>query len=439
MKKLFFFLSCMLYADVPKTPPIGTALPGTVIEQTIGGDDGGDFIDPNLQNRDIVGVADFDDDGDVDVIRFSPSLQKLEIFRNDGKGNFTAGQKLPSLIPKYLRKAGMKMFDVLFADFNADGRMDLLLGVSMTAKSGRVFSTHVIAKNTGNARFRTSPLNKSSLGKHDVNQVIQFADWDDDGDLDVFYAGHWRMNRKGVLVNRERSFHSLVQVPDALGSPTTLVSNYRFGDLNGDGLLDCLSGMVEYVSPQSLDEPLGSTNMRLYFGLSKSDERMPWSDFVTLPINQFFTDALGNPTTGYGHALFDVDLDGDLDVLVHTSDGADEIGNPGYHTKVLLNQGRINQDPSNWPSLRLESTEVMRQFVTDYNGDGIIDLCGLDSFLSPSASGPILHEGHGFLGDLNLYSVTILAMTDIDVDRDADILYRNSNDGSLYWVKNPIR
>ena len=424
----------MLQADVPQSPPIGTALLGTVVEQP-----SGDFFNPNPEDRGIVGVADCDDDGDMDVIRFSPSLQKLEIFRNDGKGNFTEGQKLPSLIPKYLRKAGMKMFDVQFADFNADGRMDLLLGVSMTAKSGRVFSTHVIAKNTGNARFRTPPLNKSSLGKHDVNQVIQFADWDDDGDLDVFYAGHWRMNRKGVLENRERPFHSLVQAPDAFGNPATLVSNYRFGDLNGDGLLDCLSGMVEYVPPSVPYDYYGSTKMRLYYGQAKRDRRAPWSDFSTISINQLFSDALGNPTTGYGHALFDVDLDGDLDVLVHASDDADEIGNPGYHTKVLFNQGRGNQDPSNWPSLRLESSEVMRQFLTDFNGDGVIDLCGVDSFLSPSVNGPILHEGYGFFGDWNLYYVDIIAMADIDGDRDADILYRNTREGSLYWVKNPIR
>jgi FG-GAP-like repeat len=389
------------------------------------------------------GVGDFDNDGDLDIVTGWDRQQRFLLMRNDGKGNFSDAEALPSLIPSSLQRLGCKIFDAHFADFDQDGITDFLVGVEVTNRMGRPLSTHVIARNSGNAKFQLSLSRRISLGRHGVNQVREFADWDDDGDLDVFYANHWRMNQKGFLENLERPFVNPIFARDALGSSTSLLSALRFGDLNGDGLTDCLANFGEYVPPvESESRSNGSTKMRLYYGNSGRDLRKPLSSFATLPINQLFKDALGNPTTKFPPSLFDADLDGDLDLLALTSDESDEsdeLGNPSLYTKILLNPGSENQDITSWPTMRLNTVDAMRGFKSDYDGDGVVDLCSANSFIRPTHTGPVVSDGYRFSGEIGTNDDFIVAIADFDGDQDADILYRDPSNQSLFLVRNTLR
>jgi hypothetical protein len=151
------------------------------------------------------------------------------------------------------------------------------------------------------------------------------------------------------------------------------------------------------------------------------------------------TDALGNPTTSRPPILFDINRDGYVDILAEVWDSSDPLGNPLKHMRILWNQGRKNQNISSWPMLRVESTDVMAGFRADYDGNGTIDLCGPHGYLSADKVGPILSSWHDFAGGIDIEHAQVIAMDDMDGDKDADILYFDSYTGIVYLVRNQLR
>ena len=404
--------------------------PANRSSNTIGGD--GDSSPWNSGNQ-IHSVVDFDNDGDLDFISGLNREQRLRLYLNDGKANFAPGKVMPSLIPPDLEKLGVNITSIKFADFNLDKRMDILLGVSHRRPGGQVFSTNLILKGLKKGAFDIPKVGASALGVHSVETPEQFVDWDGDGDLDAIYMNHWRRNHKGTLENHERIFLQPVQARDALGNPTTVFGGYSFGDVDRDGKLDCLAGISTLIPKANSFN--GTSEMGVYYGNKKG-----WfSKSTSLPMSVLATDALGNPTTSRPPILFDINRDGYVDILAEVWDSSDPLGNPLKHMRILWNQGRKNQNISSWPMLRVESTDVMAGFRADYDGNGTIDLCGPHGYLSADKVGPILSVWHDFAGGIDIEHAQVIAMDDMDGDKDADILYFDSNTGIVYLVRNQLR
>lgn len=404
--------------------------PANRSSNTIGGD--GDLSTWNSGNQ-IHSVADFDKDGDLDFISGLDREQRLRLYLNDGKANFAPGKVMPSIIPPDLEKLGVNITSVKFADFNLDKRMDILLGVSHRRPSGQVFSTNLILKGLKKGAFDIPKVGASALGVHSVETPEQFVDWDADGDLDAIYMNHWRRNHKGTLENHERIFLQPVQARDALGNPTTVFGGYSFGDVDRDGKLDCLAGISSFIPKANSFN--GTSEMGVYYGSKKG-----WfSKSTSLPMSVLATDALGNPTTFRPPILFDINRDGYVDILAEVSDSSDPFGNPLKHMRILWNQGRKNQNISSWPMLRVDNSEIIAGFRADYDGNGTIDLCGPHGYLSADKVGPILSAWHDFAGGIDIEHAQVIAMGDLDGDKDADILYFDSYTGIVYLVRNQMR
>ncbi|MFQ5448154.1 MAG: CRTAC1 family protein, partial [Saprospiraceae bacterium] len=124
-------------------------------------------------------VADYNNDGFNDLLLLSKNRGRAELLPNNGDGTFAPAK---TAWMKSIRQLNAK--DAAFFDFDNDGFLDLLLaGVPASKGTKGVFLFH----NDGNGSFDdVSNLLPSGLAG---GQQIETADFDKDGDLDVFIAG----------------------------------------------------------------------------------------------------------------------------------------------------------------------------------------------------------------------------------------------------------
>lgn len=123
-------------------------------------------------------------------------------------------------------------------DFTGDGLDDLTLATN----KGRTLGFYV---NNGTSFDKIAPL----VDNRDEAKQILWADYDNDGDPDLFVAGYWGQNRlyknDGSLKFREVTLES--------GLPIEVHAAYGacWGDYNRDGWLDLLCNFRNYDSGQT--------------------------------------------------------------------------------------------------------------------------------------------------------------------------------------------
>ncbi len=227
-------------------------------------------------------------------------------------------------------------------------------------------------------------------------QPNAWADYDDDGDLDLFVGFRGAPDR--LYRNDDGTF---VDVAEDLGlAEPEETRAAAWGDFDSDGDLDLYTGFPANVDlPNRLyrnDGVDGFTDVALDVGLDirGATTRQPvWVDydqdgdvdlFVALrdQVNRLFrnddgqfTDVseasgLDDPRRTVGVVWFDMEMDGDLDVFVANQNGDTDgffRNNGGVFTDVAPELGM------DWPG-RGEEYGSVGPAVTDYDNDGDLDL-----------------------------------------------------------------
>lgn len=208
---------------------------------------------------------DFDGDGDIDlVVSTHDSAGQLRLFLNDGKGTFTDGTDAAGLTGIV---GGLNLVQ---ADYDGDGDLDVLvLRGGWRFKRGALPNS--LLRNDGGTF--TDVTFAAGLGDvHHATQTAAWADFDLDGDLDLYVgneavdapaASQLFVNRgDGTFVDRAKAagvenlqFAKAVVWGDYDGDryPDLYVSNYRGPNRlyhnNGDGTFSDVAAKAGVVKP----------------------------------------------------------------------------------------------------------------------------------------------------------------------------------------------
>ena len=339
------------------------------------------------------GIGDWDGDGDLDVV-VGEHWGVLRFFRNDGVSSWTEqtfsfpfdlqGDSAPAL-----------------ADWDNDGDLDMLLGQAHG-------SVHQYT-NAGSATVPDWHHEGVLLTLPWTNHPHPFpalADIDGDNDYDLFIGeGGWQGDGAGGNIHYYRndgtpaSPNWTLVVTDFLGIDIGGWSTPAFVDIDDDNDLDLFigdeAGLLTFVeNTGSATSPAWATPVQQYAGLDLGAYSAP--------------------------AFFDIDQDGDLDMLVGLESGS---------LAYVRNQGMVDSPSWELVSTQYPGIDVGEHAIpaaADIDGNGKDDLVlgdgdgGINVYLyegpgTPPTGGDTYAIGDLFQveGTLRLYSPAITATTDL--------------------------
>lgn len=225
--------------------------------------------------------ADTDNDGDLDAYMVTWYGAPNFFYRNVGNGNFT---HLPDAVTG---NTGTHSETAAFGDYDNDGLVDVYI-----TNSGGDDLRDFLYRNTGNNGF--VKINTAVLNENTASRSANWADYDNDGDLDLF------VTRESQHINnlfRNNGNGGFVKVNNDPATSEVLSSiTASWGDVNNDGLLDLFVGNSGNFAPE---------NNRLFINNGNGG-------FTVAPQGAINTDG----GCSFGSAFADYDNDGDLDLFV---------------------------------------------------------------------------------------------------------------------------
>jgi hypothetical protein len=181
--------------------------------------------------------ADFDNDGNVDIFACDDN-ENNQVYRNDGAGGFTLDASLiNTLLPAGVASGN---YAAIWTDYNNDGHNDLYLskcqhGVTSASDPRRI--NRLFRNNGNNSYADVGPA--AGLADGAQTWCSDFADIDNDGDLDCFILNHGTGSSKLMENNGAGTFTNITA-----GSGLNGIAYYGlqalFRDFDNDTFMDLL-------------------------------------------------------------------------------------------------------------------------------------------------------------------------------------------------------
>ncbi|MBN8551209.1 MAG: VCBS repeat-containing protein [Deltaproteobacteria bacterium] len=317
--------------------------------------------------------ADFNNDGILDLVREDSNTGGILLQLGNGDGSFKG-----STVIGASAKLGL-VAQIQTADVNGDGITDIVA-------AGQ--STYTYLGN-GDGSFK-SPI------AHDQYNIggLALADWNNDGKVDLITGDDSGIIRIS-LGNGDGTFDT---IKGDAGTFSSSIYSLAVGDLNGDGKLDVVAG--------------GVTNSAATVYFAGSNGTLSSGSNVNL--NSFDGSYIGDIL------LYDLNGDSRLDIVVGKGDG---------QNSVYLNQGS-----NSFSTESLYGSGGYSSSLADLNGDGKVDLISSGNTGSPRVA---YGNGDGTFGTPQSFAsgvsyATGLAVADFNGDGVSDLSFTDLNDGNNY-------
>ena len=200
-----------------------------------------------LQPARGITAADFDEDGDLDIYVSNYRLQPNLLWQNDGKGGLANVSTPFGTAGDGGLGAWGHTIGSSWGDLDNDGHLDLFVGnfshppayqdrPKFLRNKGPAGKFHFEDKSAG-----------AGLRWQESYASPTLADFDNDGLLDLFFTTVYGGNRS--VLYRNTGAWKFEEVPNAGGMNTEKTYQGAWGDFNGDGYLDLVTGGKLFRNP----------------------------------------------------------------------------------------------------------------------------------------------------------------------------------------------
>ena len=337
-------------------------------------------------------AADFDKDGDVDIVYGVRDANEISILRNEGSLIFRDNRDPRTLV---LQANGVNFIDA--ADINNDGYLDIIASLN---NIGFVYflNDQLGAFNPNYKRINPGPRN--IFGARSVHA----SDIDNDGDVDILGTDNTRLLlyiNQGIDSSTEDIDFTEITIADDIGGGEQIIATDLIGN---DGRLEII------VAAQSAGQIVT-------FQYDESDEEYNHNA-------AFEVDDIEGASSVYA---IDVNKDKAIDII------ASAIGD----NKVILleNEGTNLKSPID---LDTDATQASFVHAGDVYGEGFIDILAGTRRVKNLAIYRNIDGGNFSESEIkNTIDGTETAyLVDLDGDGDLDIVASSITDGQVYWYIN---
>ena len=317
---------------------------------------------------------DVDLDGDFDIISCggidaTGASMPIFVYHNNGIGIFSKAQELTTVLPEYDA--------LIIGDFNHDGFLDFLTGYGTAYGGSGVPHQFASVFINNNGTFVLDPAAETAAWNSTAEEFLagDAGDVDNDGDIDLYFA----LTGAGGAENRLLLNDGFGNFSDVTATNLPII-NFGDGDLSSDATL------VDVNSDGYLDIVVANSHL----SLSAADSGdLLLNNGATAPGT--FVDAPGNLfpvedpdcVINLGVTTGDVDLDGDIDLVIHPCEWFGSGAFPFVgHPILFLNQGHAQggvegvfvRDYAFWTPGPFATFFSYYGSLFDADGDGDLDL-----------------------------------------------------------------
>jgi hypothetical protein len=336
--------------------------------------------------QDIV-TADFNNDGRLDLATLSPGFHSVSVLLGDGTGGFGAAKNSAGTNNTYQEGT------LTVADFNNDGRLDLATAVYGYYEYS-TFGRLDVWMGNGDGTFQSPTL--TYVPGVTSPLAVAAGDFNNDGNSDLVGTFDYDGQSGYVLVLAGNGLGGFTSVGVAFYSPST---GLAVGDLNGDGNLDAV---VAYTGP------IGTA----FLGNGAGDFFSTASDIFST--NYFRKITVGDFT---GDGVPDlVNSGGGVEIFIGLGDGT--FGEPIVHSVNPYGLTGVG--------------------VADFDGDGWLD--AVTSNTDTGTVSELLGNGNGMLTEAGAYAVGLgpwaIAVGDFNGDGRPDVASADAGSNTVSVLLN---
>ncbi|HYH28097.1 MAG TPA: VCBS repeat-containing protein [Actinomycetota bacterium] len=270
---------------------------------------------PIAQTAMAVFIRDATGDGNADVLTAQRSSSIVEVIEGDGEGNLA-----PQRGTFFTNRAG---FTTRSADFNNDGKMDVIAGELNLIIDGYTDpSTASVLLNDGKGGFTRA----GTVSTQGSSTGLDVGDVNGDGNVDVVVSDYHSSSVSQYLGNGDGTFDDRMYLPGCALNDAVVVGNFN-GDAYADVAAGCRGAIFQQTLAIYLGSPaglapgakLGVTHSNLPFAMRVGDINGDRIQDILLDSNQSFKPCLPPCTS-----VISSSYDGPLTYFLGLGNGAFE-------------------------------------------------------------------------------------------------------------------